>query len=187
MISIKFIPNSLSVIRIFLSLSLILVFSNKKIFILVYLLAGLTDILDGWIARKYNAETKMGARLDSVADLAFYLILTGLFLIDFKSLVLKYLVFIGIIIFIRLLNVMISWVRFKKVSFLHTITNKITGVMVFCVPVFLGLNVMFFGFITLMVAVIAAMEECLILLTAKDLDLNRKGIFSKVNPGQSKG
>ena len=40
-------------------------------FYTMYLLGGLTDMLDGTIARKTNTESKFGARLDTVADFIF--------------------------------------------------------------------------------------------------------------------
>ena len=41
----------------------------------IYTFAGLTDVLDGWLARKTGRASEFGARLDSVADLLFYSVL----------------------------------------------------------------------------------------------------------------
>ena len=41
-------------------------------FLWVYGLTGLTDVLDGWIARKTKTAGDFGARLDSAADLLFF-------------------------------------------------------------------------------------------------------------------
>ena len=40
---------------------------------LFYLIAGLTDMLDGILARRWGVESKFGARLDSLADFVFVL------------------------------------------------------------------------------------------------------------------
>lgn len=48
-------------------------------FLVIYTFAGLTDVLDGWIARKTGSASEFGARLDSVSDLLFY----GVILIRF--------------------------------------------------------------------------------------------------------
>ena len=38
-------------------------------------ISGLTDALDGWLARKLRCESAFGAKLDSVADLLFYAVM----------------------------------------------------------------------------------------------------------------
>ena len=44
-------------------------------FFLLYALTGLTDVLDGWIARKTKTASDFGATLDSIADLLFYAVI----------------------------------------------------------------------------------------------------------------
>ena len=41
----------------------------KLYFLLVYIFCGITDILDGFIARKINATSELGSKLDSFADM----------------------------------------------------------------------------------------------------------------------
>ena len=43
----------------------------------VYALTGVTDALDGWVARKTGTASPLGARLDSCADLLFYAVMIG--------------------------------------------------------------------------------------------------------------
>ena len=67
------VPNILTILRIFLvPIYLIIFFSNieNRVLIagLVFILAGITDVLDGRIARKYNLQTKLGTVLDPFAD-----------------------------------------------------------------------------------------------------------------------
>ncbi|ULQ60571.1 CDP-alcohol phosphatidyltransferase family protein [Brucepastera parasyntrophica] len=69
--SIKNIPNILSISRIIMSVALFAVNGNTVLLLLLLSLIGLTDILDGYIARKYNAESPLGARLDSLGDFIF--------------------------------------------------------------------------------------------------------------------
>jgi len=66
----KHIPNILTVIR-FILIPFIIIFTLKENYILsmVFLtLSGITDILDGYIARKYNFITDIGKLLDPLAD-----------------------------------------------------------------------------------------------------------------------
>ena len=62
--------NGLTISRILLGLPIIISLrtGNNDIFILIILIAGLTDFLDGYFARKYSHQSSLGAKLDPLAD-----------------------------------------------------------------------------------------------------------------------
>ena len=62
--------NGLTVSRIFLGLPIIISLrtGNNDIFILLIIIAGLTDFFDGYFARKYAHQSTLGAKLDPLAD-----------------------------------------------------------------------------------------------------------------------
>ena len=62
--------NGLTYSRILLGLPIVLalITANNDIFILLLLIGGLTDFFDGYLARKYNHQTALGAKLDPLAD-----------------------------------------------------------------------------------------------------------------------
>lgn len=68
----KFIPNIITCLRILASL--LILFVPNKWFFPLYFFAGLTDMLDGWLARKMNWTSPFGTFLDSLADLLFFLV-----------------------------------------------------------------------------------------------------------------
>ena len=84
-----YIPNLLTLTRIGLvPILLVLLQSHQYVWsLLVFMLAGVTDGLDGYIARRFNAKTKLGALLDPIADkcllVASYVMLSSLSLIPF--------------------------------------------------------------------------------------------------------
>ena len=62
--------NLITVARIFLApiILIFLIFGNYLVCVLLFFLAGLTDYFDGYLARKYNAESELGEILDPIAD-----------------------------------------------------------------------------------------------------------------------
>lgn len=70
------IPNVLSIIRILLVAVFCIVYFRPGMLIfafLVILLSGISDLLDGYIARKFNQISDLGKILDPVADKLFQL------------------------------------------------------------------------------------------------------------------
>lgn len=91
------IPNILTTIRFFLIPAFIYVFfsdleHNYAIAASIFLLAGITDILDGYIARKYDMITKWGKLLDPLADKSMQL--TALFCLTYAGLIPMWAVYI---------------------------------------------------------------------------------------------
>lgn len=70
-------PNILSISRIFLLLPIIILFENELILfsIFTFVIASLTDYLDGYFARKNSQTSHTGALLDLLADKVFVSIL----------------------------------------------------------------------------------------------------------------
>ena len=64
-------PNIITLLRIAGSFGLLLCDVTGVAFWLIYGLCGISDIADGWLARKLKCVTKTGALLDSMADARF--------------------------------------------------------------------------------------------------------------------
>lgn len=67
--------NIITLTRIIFSISLPFIKKNNLLFLLLYTICGLTDILDGYIARKTKTESSFGAKFDTIADLIFFIII----------------------------------------------------------------------------------------------------------------
>ncbi len=69
-------PNLITSIRLILTIPLIIFLeSNNTLFVLIIIIiGGITDYLDGYFARKYELKTKIGAILDPLADKVFIII-----------------------------------------------------------------------------------------------------------------
>jgi CDP-diacylglycerol--glycerol-3-phosphate 3-phosphatidyltransferase len=64
-------PNVLTTQRIICSFCIIFCKPLSVVFIILYITAGITDMLDGFLARKLNAVSSFGERYDSIADAIF--------------------------------------------------------------------------------------------------------------------
>lgn len=166
----KNVPNIITIIRIILSISLLFIEPVTCLFYIIYLTSGFTDILDGFLARKYDITTEFGARLDSIADLIFYAILVWIFLplIDITTLDIIWVVVIALI---RFGTLGLTYVKYKTFAFLHTYLNKITSFLVFFYP--LVLNYVDIKVI-LVFATLSAVEELYIDMKANKLMTNIK-------------
>ena len=67
----KYIANIITGSRIIFSLPLVFIPLSSAWFYIFYLFCGLTDMIDGAIARRTGAVSKFGAKLDTVADFVF--------------------------------------------------------------------------------------------------------------------
>lgn len=178
-VAIKNIPNIITLSRIVLSFALLFVKPQTLGFFLIYAACGITDFLDGYIARKGNLTTNFGATLDSIADFIFACIILFIYLpilkIPFWSFVCIVIIFI-----IRFSSLMVGFSKYKKLAFLHTYANKLTGFLLFSSPLLLlilGMNVTCFTLC--MIAGISAIEELAINLISPKLVRDKKSIFQK--------
>lgn len=66
--------NAVSILRIFLTLGLFyfIVTANSWNFFVLGVIAYLTDILDGWIARTFQLQSDLGRNLDTIGDIFFF-------------------------------------------------------------------------------------------------------------------
>ena len=135
--------NLLTFIRIIGTFALIPLSAATPAFYLVYIICGLTDVLDGMVARATKTANDFGAKLDRVADILFYsIILIRLFpllYIQIPSFILWWML---LIIAIRIASYIFAYKNKNSFSSLHTIPNKITGILVFLIPFFLGRSIL---------------------------------------------
>lgn len=173
----KRIPNVITMIRLLLSITLLCILPYSRTFYIVYLLCGVGDVLDGYLARKYDCSSKFGAVLDSVADGLFVLILF-VKLVPVIHVHYSVLIFVIIISVIKVASIIVGFVRWSRFVMLHTYGNKVTGLITF----FLILFYKFIAsdgiyYIVCSVAVLAAIEELIINIIFKEIDLNIKGLL----------
>ena len=123
-------PNVISVLRIAGSISLLFCDVKGWPFWSLYVLCGLSDILDGWLARRLHAESKTGAILDSVSDIVF-VACCAIRLSPVLEIPVWLCIWAGIIVTIKIINQISALIVCKRVCFPHTVANKLTGFLLF--------------------------------------------------------
>lgn len=157
----------------------------KAPFLVFYPLAGFTDILDGYLARRFKTESKLGRKLDTLAD---FLFTTATFLWvyffkvkEFEKILIPFLLVIGYAILIQA----VSLLKFKKFGLLHLWSLKIlflpTLAMVFYIILTETVPFLVF-YLIIFLSIVGHTEILLILLVSKEkLDENTTSIFQLKN------
>ncbi|MBU3191867.1 CDP-alcohol phosphatidyltransferase family protein [Clostridium bowmanii] len=173
----KSIANYISISRAFLAPALALTKPLSITFFVIYLICGISDVFDGYIARKTNTTSQLGEKLDSVADLIMIMILI-IVLYPIINLTVKIIVWVVIIGIIRVVSIIVVFVKYKTFGILHTYGNKITGIILFTFPIsltFIPLDVLIY--MICVVASISAIEELFIHLSSNEFRANKKSLF----------
>ena len=175
------IPNVISLYRIFIfPLVLYLIIAgNEKLFSIFITINLISDILDGWIARAFKMQTRIGARLDSWADLGTYL-LAFIAVYVFKWNQLQPYSFTLIIFFvIRIISYAIVIIKFRGLIGLHTYLSKFTGYIqgAFIIALFLFNFYLWLYYFALLVGILDCVEEIIIILIISTPMSNVKGLY----------
>lgn len=173
------IPNFITSLRVLGTICLFFSPPFSIVFYVIYTLCGLSDVLDGLIARLTKKTTEFGAMLDSIADLLFYTVmLIRIFPVLWEVLPESIWYLVAGILLIRCISYVTAAVKYKRFSARHTYLNKLTAVVLFLVPYVLlhrcGVTVCF---VVCVIAILAALEELLIHLMFREYDSKRKTIF----------
>ena len=175
------IPNALSVSRGVLMpvLFIFAIMEMKTAFLIGYILIGATDAFDGWVARTFNMKTDIGKKLDSAADVLFYVSSAWFLQRLFPQYILPNKILLIIFFTLFILSFIISGVKFHKPIMMHTFLLKLNGVMVYFVVIF-----SFFFDTTYMISAILLIyflgfiEEIAIFIKYGEVDPDTSTIFS---------
>ena len=129
----KQIANIITSCRIVCSILILFCSVFSLEFYVAYLLGGFTDMVDGIVARKTETASEFGARLDTVADFVFLTVC----LIKLAPIlhVPKWLwLWCTVIALIKISNIISGFISEHKLISLHTKMNKITGALLFLLP-----------------------------------------------------
>ncbi len=126
---IRQIPNLLSIARITATpiLTWCAIVGAERAFTWVLVPALLTDMADGAIARRYGLTSKLGALLDSVADLLLFFVTCFGVWKFFPQLVKAHALILGLLVGIWATELGIAMLRYRRPSSFHTYASKLAA------------------------------------------------------------
>lgn len=163
------IANILTSCRILCSILLFLFPALSPWFYVLYLICGFTDMIDGTIARKTNTVSELGSKLDTAADFLF-VVACLVKLLPVMDIPLWLWIWIAVIAVIKVINVVSGFICHKRFVAEHTIMNKVTGLMLFLLPLTLAfIELKYSGIAVCGVATFAAIQEGHFIRTGREV------------------
>ena len=155
----KHIANILTGCRIFGSILLLFFPAFSMAFYIIYLFCGFSDMVDGTIARKTNSTSNFGSQLDTVADLVF--IVASLFKLLPAIPIPQWLwIWSGLIAVIKISNIIWGYISKKQLISLHTIMNKVAGLLLFLLPLTIAfVELKYTAIVVCSIATFSAIQE----------------------------
>ena len=164
--------NAITIFRMAASIVLLLCPVFSPAFYAFYIMAGVSDMLDGFVARKTNSSSRFGARLDTIADFVFVVVCL-IKLLPILSIPAWLYVWIGIIAFIKAVNIVSGFAVQKTFMAVHSDMNKVTGTLLFLLPLTIPiLPLKYSAIVVCAIATFAAIQEGHLIRTG---ELNGKG------------
>ena len=151
--------NIITGIRIVLSVVLMFCQALSPTFYALYIAAGISDMIDGAVARKTGTVSEFGSRLDTGADIVFVAVCL-IKLLPVLHIPAWLYIWIAVIAFIKVANIAVGFVGQKELISVHSMMNKLTGGMLFVLPLTLAfIDLRYSAAIVCVVATIAAIQE----------------------------
>lgn len=161
--------NLITLCRILGSVLLLFFPALSPGFYVLYLICGLSDMVDGTVARKTNTVSAFGARLDTIADFLF-LLACLVKLVPVLGLPGWLWVWVAVIGVIKIVNVLSGFVCKKRLVAEHTILNKVTGLLLFLLPFTLSLvELQYSAVVVCCIATAAAIQEGHLIRTGREI------------------
>ena len=151
--------NFITCIRIVCSIALLFFPVFSPAFFTLYIVAGVSDMIDGTIARKTGTASDFGSKLDTAADFVLFAVCL-IKLVPVLDIPIWLYIWIAVISLIKVINIISGFVVRKKFVAAHTVMNKVTGIALFILPLTLSIiDLKYSGILVCALATIAAIQE----------------------------
>jgi phosphatidylserine synthase len=146
-------------------------------------IAGLSDVLDGYLARRMGRTTHRGSQLDSIADITLFLSMVAWLILLRPDFFREHGRLVATWVAMGLITVGIGWLRFHRFADLHLYSAKVAGVIGYCFALYMlmfdGPATPFF-WLAIGAAFAGTGESLLVLLTRRQVDEHARTVFRSV-------
>ena len=152
-------PNAITAVRILCSAAILLCNALSPTFFVLYVTAGLSDIADGWVARRTNTASEFGSKFDTAADMAFVVVCL-IKLVPVVNIPVWLIVWTGAIACIKIFNIVSVYAERRQFVAVHSAMNKVAGALLFALPLTLSaIDIKYSAPIICSIATLAAIDE----------------------------
>jgi CDP-diacylglycerol--glycerol-3-phosphate 3-phosphatidyltransferase len=177
-----YIINGITLYRIAAApfLLILLFYGRIEIFKWLLALSFFTDLIDGFLARKYKVTSVMGTRLDSIGDdLTVLVAVIGLFVLKADFIKAQKLIFIGLLI-LFIIQAVYAFIRYGKMTGFHTWLAKTAALLqgVFLLLVFFTNKpslILFYA--AAIITMLQLIEEIILVNLLPQWQTNVKGLY----------
>lgn len=182
----KNLANALTTTRIILALILLIFFKEITIpFLIIFVIAELTDMVDGTVARKTGSCSRKGAMLDTVADV---LLVASVVKIVFSMRILtkRLTLWLAGALGIGAISALVTLIRQHELYFIHAISTKILGGLLAGVPFAISFGAMENYAVFLLAVLTLSMVEILIIsIIQKEPDSDTRSLYHAIKKNRA--
>ena len=151
--------NIITGTRILCSIALLFFPVFSPSFYTLYIVAGISDMIDGTVARKTGTVSETGSRIDTAADLVMVIVCL-IKLVPVLNIPSWLFIWITIVALIKMINIISGYVMYKEFVAVHTVMNKVTGIILFLLPMAVTvIDLQYSGAFACAAATFAAIQE----------------------------
>lgn len=176
------IPNAISLARL-LTLPVMaygLATNQKGLFQWLLLAALLSDILDGAIARGFHMESKLGSKLDAMADTLLYFVVVPAIVVFQPEFLRQQALLITVFFAVYLAEKIKTFVKFKKFfNSFHNYSAKLTGYVqgAFILSLFFFGYIPFLFYLAVGIGILASIEDMIVSSLVSTYETDTKGLY----------
>jgi phosphatidylglycerophosphate synthase len=165
---------------------ILIAYRHVGLALIVYLAASLTDVVDGWLARRSGRASEYGARLDAIVDNIFSVAILAFLHFSYPALVARHGVGLTVLFGGPLVYLLVSWLMTRRLMMFHFWSAKAGALLLFALWPLLYVTG-WDGFIPISATVVglSRIEQVFFLLRG-GVDLDAPHVFAPIEVSMKK-